>query len=48
MTTATAELCGHHWRHTERSRIEHRCVEPANHPPPCCCRCGATTTREDR
>lgn len=28
--------------------IGRRCNQPANHPQPCRCRCGATTTREQR
>jgi hypothetical protein len=46
---AAAELCGHSWARYAgdpgRHYYNHDCTEPANHPAPCRCRCGATTTR---
>lgn len=48
MTTATADLCGHRWRlHWARlaETVGHLCNRPADHPPPCRCRCGATIER---
>lgn len=51
MTTATADLCGHRswkplWRCFRSADSRHDCMRgPADHPPPCRCRCGATTER---
>lgn len=51
MTAATAQLCGHGWAgHGVLQAIEtgirrHVCGLPPDHPPPCRCRCGATTER---
>lgn len=47
--TATARLCGRRWgTRFVHGTSDHRCDEPANQPAPCTCRCGATTTKEQR